>query len=41
MVEYALLVAMIALVCIGAVTFLGQQPKEPFSAVGQSILVAE
>jgi pilus assembly protein Flp/PilA len=37
LVEYALLVAMIALVCLGAVAFLGEQPKKPFSTVGNSL----
>jgi pilus assembly protein Flp/PilA len=37
LVEYALLIAMIALVCAGAIAFLGQQPKEPFSTVGSSL----
>lgn len=37
LVEYALLVALIAVVCIGAVTFLGGAAKEKFSNVGTSI----
>ena len=37
LVEYALLVALIAVVCIGAVTFLGNSAKTKFSAVGSSI----
>jgi pilus assembly protein Flp/PilA len=36
-VEYALLVAFIALVCIGAITFLGQQPSKPLNTVGSSL----
>ena len=37
LVEYALLVALIAVVCIVAVTFLGSTGSEKFSTVGQSI----
>ena len=37
LVEYALLVALIAVVCIGAVTFLGREAADNFSAVGNSI----
>ena len=37
LVEYALLVALIAVVCIGAVTFLGRQAADEFSTVGNSI----
>jgi pilus assembly protein Flp/PilA len=37
LVEYALLVALIAVVCIAAVSFLGQQAKDTFSEVGTSI----
>jgi pilus assembly protein Flp/PilA len=37
LVEYALLVALIAVVCIGAVTVLGQNASEKFSAVGSAI----
>jgi len=37
LVEYALLVALIAVVCIGAVTFLGNSAKTKFSAVGSSL----
>ncbi len=35
--EYALLVALIAVVCIAAVSFLGQQAKGTFNKVGSSI----
>ncbi len=35
--EYALLVALIAVVCIAAVTFLGQAVSNKFSTVGSSI----
>ena len=37
LVEYALLVALIAVVCIGAVTVLGQNASSKFSAVGSAI----
>ena len=37
LVEYALLVALIAVVCIVAVTFLGRKASSNFSKVGQSI----
>jgi pilus assembly protein Flp/PilA len=37
LVEYALLIAFIALACVGAVAFLGEQPNKPFSAVGNSL----
>ena len=37
LVEYALLVALIAVVCIAAVTFLGQAASTKFSSVGSSI----
>ncbi len=37
LVEYALLVALIAVVCIAAITFLGQEAAENFSEVGNSI----
>jgi pilus assembly protein Flp/PilA len=37
LVEYALLVALIAVVCIGAISFLGGNAKDKFSEVGQSI----
>ena len=37
LVEYALLVALIAVVCIVAVTFLGQKASSTFSGVGASI----
>ena len=37
LVEYALLVALIAVVCIVAVTFLGSQGKGKFEKVGSSI----
>lgn len=37
LVEYALLVALIAVVCIGAVTILGGNAESKFSEVGSSI----
>ena len=40
LVEYALLLALIAVVCVGAVTFLGKQPISKFSAVGGSLNAA-
>ena len=37
MIEYALLVALIAVVAISAVTFLGEQVSTKFSSVGNSL----
>ena len=37
LVEYALLVALIAVVCIVAVTFLGNSAESKFETVGSSI----
>ena len=37
LVEYALLVALIAVVCIAAVTLLGNNASSKFSTVGSSI----
>jgi pilus assembly protein Flp/PilA len=37
LVEYALLVALIAVVCIVAITFLGRSASDKFSSVGSSI----
>ena len=37
LVEYALLVALIAVVCIAAVTLLGDNASKKFSSVGGSI----
>ena len=37
LVEYALLVALIAVVCIAAITLLGNSAKSKFSDVGNSI----
>lgn len=40
LVEYALLVALIAVVCIGAVSFIGGSAKTKFNTVGSSISAA-
>ena len=37
LVEYALLVGLIAVVCIGAVSFLGGKASGKFSSIGSSI----
>ena len=37
LVEYALLVALIAVVCIGAITFLGNSADTKFSNVGSQL----
>jgi pilus assembly protein Flp/PilA len=37
LVEYALLVGLIAVVCIGAVSFLGSKASGKFSSIGSSI----
>ena len=37
MVEYALLVALIAVVCIAAITFLGDNAKSSFDSTGNAI----
>ena len=37
LVEYALLVALIAVVCIIAITFLGNQANSKFSTIGSGI----
>lgn len=37
LVEYGLLVALIALVCFAAVVFLGGETSDAFSRVGQSV----
>jgi pilus assembly protein Flp/PilA len=37
LVEYALLVALIALVCFAAVMFFGNETGETFSRVGESV----
>lgn len=40
LVEYALLVALIAVVCIAAITLLGKEASKKFSSVGGSISAA-
>lgn len=37
LVEYALLVAFIALVCVAAVTLIGQQASSKFSSIGSGV----
>lgn len=37
LVEYALLVALIAVVCIVAITFLGRSASSKFSSVGSAV----
>jgi pilus assembly protein Flp/PilA len=37
MVEYALLIALIAVVCIAAIRFLGNKSEESFSKTGSAI----
>ncbi len=37
MLEYALLAALIAVVCIAAISFLGKQASKTFSRVGSAI----
>ena len=37
LIEYALLVALIAVICVGAVTFAGQQVLAIFESIGQSL----
>ena len=37
LVEYALLVALIAIVCLAAMQFLGGSASDKFSSVGQSV----
>ncbi len=37
LVEYALLVALIAVVCIVGITFLGNKANDKFSSVGSSL----
>lgn len=40
LVEYALLVALIAIVCLSAVAFLGSSASTKFSSVGNSVAAA-
>ncbi|MFP5377841.1 MAG: Flp family type IVb pilin [Acidimicrobiia bacterium] len=37
LVEYALLLALIAVVCIAAITFIGQKADESFSSTGSAL----
>ena len=37
MVEYALMLALIAIICIGAVTIVGQQAELTFDSSGQAL----
>lgn len=37
LVEYALLLALIAVVCIAAITFIGERGKESFSSIGKKL----
>ena len=37
LVEYALLIALIAIVCIGAVTLLGGEVQEPYAEITSGI----
>ena len=37
MVEYALIAALIAIVCIGGITVLGQSASQKFSNIGSSL----
>lgn len=37
LVEYALLVALIAVVCILAISFLGESASQKFNSIGESI----
>jgi len=37
LVEYALLVGLIAIVCVAAITYLGQQPSPKLSLLGSGI----
>ncbi|MFP5377839.1 MAG: Flp family type IVb pilin [Acidimicrobiia bacterium] len=37
LVEYALLLALIAVVCIAAITFIGRKAEESFSSTGSAL----
>ncbi|MEW7979368.1 MAG: Flp family type IVb pilin [Candidatus Sedimenticola endophacoides] len=37
MVEYGLMLALIAVICIGAVTYIGQQTNTTFNAAGDAM----
>jgi pilus assembly protein Flp/PilA len=40
LIEYALLVALIAIICVGAVTFAGQQVLAIFTSIGNALASA-
>lgn len=40
LIEYALLVALIAVICVGAVTFAGKQVLAIFTSIGNSLAAA-
>jgi len=40
LIEYALLVALIAVICVGAVTFAGKQVLAIFTSIGDSLAAA-
>lgn len=40
LIEYALLVALIAVICVGAVTFAGKQVLAIFDSIGTSLAAA-
>ena len=40
LIEYALLVALIAIICVGAVTFAGEQVLAIFTSIGNSLAAA-
>ncbi len=40
LIEYALLVALIAVICVGAVTFAGEQVLAIFESIGASLAAA-
>ena len=37
LVEYALLLALIAVICIAAITFIGQKAEDSFSSTGDAL----
>ncbi len=39
LVEYGMLVGLIAVICVGAVTLLGQEVSDAFSYIASSLLV--
>ena len=40
LIEYALLVALIAIICVGAVTFAGEQVLAIFNSIGAALAAA-